>query len=82
MSRKFAAIVVSIATGAFAFEASAVPRPIPQRSAIQEECIKENPQDHKGYLVCIQRKKAEQKSSAVKNDVVRQPETPAPAAAQ
>ncbi len=83
MSKKFiAAIAISIFTGAFASPASAViTRSISHRSPAQDECIKENPQDHKGYLACVHAKKTWQQNPAAVPAHASAPAGSAPAAA-
>ena len=64
MSRKFLSISAAVLISAYAFAAQAVVvQTPPKRSAAQEECMKENQQDHKGYLSCIHEKKMEKKNA-------------------
>ena len=69
MSKKFAAIVAAALFGSYAVSASAVIiQTPPHRSSAQNECIKENPKDHQGYLACVHGKKEEKKNAASKNE--------------
>jgi hypothetical protein len=64
MSKNIAAAVAAIIISVAALSANAaIVQTPPKRSAMQEECIKENPQDHGGYLNCIRTKKAEKKNA-------------------
>lgn len=66
---KILTAIISSFIIALAGDASAivVKTPAP-RSATQNECLAENPNDHQAYLACIQRKKSEQKGNSASQE--------------